>query len=110
MFDQNEVVLVPFPFSDLTGTKQRPALVISNDKVNKSEDRICCLITSNAPKDGVLVSSTALRQGSLPFKSWVKPQRIFTVSQRLIRKRICTVSNEFHEDILAKLAGYLKRL
>ncbi|MBI2565163.1 type II toxin-antitoxin system PemK/MazF family toxin [Candidatus Woesearchaeota archaeon] len=38
MYEQKDIVLVPFPYSDLTGSKQRPALIISNSKINKTED------------------------------------------------------------------------
>ena len=51
MYDQRDIVLVPFPYSDLTGSKQRPVLIISNNKINKTEDRICCLITTKPHKD-----------------------------------------------------------
>lgn len=30
MYDQRDIVLIPFPYSDLTGSKQRPALIVSN--------------------------------------------------------------------------------
>jgi len=46
MFEQGNVILIPFPYSDLTGSKKRPALIISNSNL-KGEDKICCLITSN---------------------------------------------------------------
>lgn len=36
MYNQREIILVPFPYSDLTSSKQRPALIISNSLVNKS--------------------------------------------------------------------------
>jgi len=36
MYDQGDIVLLPFPYSDLTGSKQRPALIISNEKFNKT--------------------------------------------------------------------------
>jgi len=35
IINQKEIVLLPFPFSDLEGTRVRPALVISNNELNK---------------------------------------------------------------------------
>ncbi len=32
---QRDIILIPFPFSDLAGSKVRPALVISNNAYNK---------------------------------------------------------------------------
>jgi len=42
-FVKGDVVVVPFPFSDLTGAKRRPALVLAE---LDGEDRILCQITS----------------------------------------------------------------
>jgi len=105
MYEQRDIILIPFPYSDLTGAKQRPALIISNEKINKTEDRICCLITSNKPKDGMHISQPT--SGRLPFKSWVKPHRIFTVNKKIIRKKLCTVQEEFHKRVIEELNQYL---
>lgn len=106
MYDQKDVVLIPFPYSDLTGAKQRPALIISNEKINSTQDRICCLITSNEPESGILV--TEFETGKLPFKSWAKPHRLFTIHEKIIRKKLCTVSDKFHERVISSINEYLK--
>lgn len=31
IYKQGEIVLVPFPYSDLSGSKRRPVLIVSND-------------------------------------------------------------------------------
>ena len=108
MYEQKDIVLLPFPYSDLTGAKQRPALIISNEKLNVTQDRICCLITSNQPNEGVLISTACFREGSLPFKSWVKPQRIFTIHEKIIKKKLCTITEGFHERIITEVNGYIK--
>src|SRR5438132_13678263 len=46
-FSQGDVVLVPFPFTDLSATKQRPALVLSPERLNKiRRDLVLAAITS----------------------------------------------------------------
>ena len=104
MYEQGEIVLIPFPYSDLTGAKQRPALIVSNRLINKSEDRICCLVTSNMSKDGVLVEEKYFSDSRLPFKSWVKPHRLFTVHEKIIKKRICIITEDFHNKIVGKIS------
>ena len=99
-FSQREIVLIPFPYSDLTGTKQRPALIISNNLLNKTQDRICCLITSNPTKEGSEIKQEHFEEGKLPFKSWIKPQRLFTIDERIIRKSLARISQKFHGEIL----------
>ena len=106
MYEQGEIVLIPFPYSDLTGIKKRPALIVSNKKLNNSDDRLCCLITSNKPKEGILINS--FQKGKLPFQSWVKPHRLFEVNKKIIAKPLCRVTKGFHKKVLAEIMGYIK--
>lgn len=108
MYNKRDIVLIPFPYSDLSGSKQRPALIISNEKINSTEDRICCLITSNPSKDGILIENKFMDNGKLIFRSWAKPYRLFTIHEGIIRKKICTINNEFHKRIIREINEYLK--
>ncbi len=109
MYEQKDIVLIPFPYSDLTGSKQRPALIISNSLVNKTEDRICCLITSQQPQGGLPIADNCFSEGKLPFKSWVKPYRLFTVHEKIIKKRLCAIAGSFHDKVVAKVNEYVVR-
>ena len=107
MYNQKDIVLIPFPYSDLTGSKQRPALIISNKRLNNSEDKICCLITSNEPIEGIQIINESFSEGKLPFKSWIKPSRLFTINSKIIKKKICTITNNFHEKIIQNINEYI---
>jgi len=107
-YSQRDIVLVPFPYSDLTGAKQRPALILSNGKLNRTEDRLCCLITSVRPMEGIALDKNSFEEGSLPFQSWVKPFRVFTIHERIIRKRLCTINKKFYEKVLSALLEYIE--
>jgi len=106
VFDQREVILIPFPYSDLTGAKKRPALIVSNDKLSLSEDRICCLITSNETKEGLLLDE--YEEGKLPLKSWVKPHRLFTVHKHIIIKKMCKIKPGLYKKIVRKISEYIE--
>ena len=108
MHDQRDVVLIPFPYSDLTGSKKRPALVISNSKLNKTEDRICCLVTSKIHDDDVVIKRTDFEDGKLPFKSSIKPHRIFTIDKRIVIRKLCTVNAEFHGRVVEEVNRYIE--
>ena len=105
IYEQRDIVLIPFPYSDLTGSKLRPALILSNQTLNTTEDRICCLITSNQPENGILINS--FEQGTLPFKSWIKPHRLFTINEKIIKKRLCRIHNTLHEKTIKYLNEYI---
>jgi len=108
MFDQRDVVLIPFPYSDLTLAKKRPALIISNEKINKMQDRICCLVTTKPHKEDLIISKDSFEEGDLPFKSFVKPHRIFTIHEDAIIKKLCRINDNLHNSVIKKLNEYLR--
>lgn len=110
MYDQKDIVLIPFPYSDLTDSKKRPAIIISNNKINKGQDRICCLVTTNKRKDDITIEKDSFDNGTLPFKSFVRSHRIFTIHEEIIIKKFCTINNKFHDKIIQKLNENLKIL
>ena len=110
MYEQKEIVLIPFPYSNLSAVKQRPAVIISNKNVNKTENRICCLITSNPSKEGMAIEDNCFSDGRLPFQSWVKPHRLLTIHKGIIRKKLGAINDNFHDDIIKRINEHLKRI
>jgi mRNA interferase MazF len=74
-FVKGDVVVVPFPFSDLSRAKRRPALVLAS---TRGGDLILCQITSRAVTDGyaVALDESDFRSGSLRKPSNVRPNRL----------------------------------
>ena len=108
MYNQKEIVLIPFPCSDLSLSKKRPALIISNEKINKIQDRICCLVTTKSHKNDLKIEKDSIEEGFLPFQSFIKPHRIFTIQQDIIIKKLCRIDNKLHNSVIKKLNEYLK--
>ncbi|MEK6872753.1 MAG: type II toxin-antitoxin system PemK/MazF family toxin [Nanoarchaeota archaeon] len=108
MFNQRDIVQIPFPYSDLTGFKKRPALIISNKKLN-GPDKVCCLVTSNPQENDLSISKSSFEQGNLPFKSFIRPHRIFTVHEKIIIKKLCTIEGRLHNIVVEKLNDFLKK-
>lgn len=77
------VVLVPFPFSDLSKSKLRPAVVLA--EVGRG-DRILCQITSNPYGDPLAISldTAAFAHGELRVTSYARPGKLFTASDELV--------------------------
>ncbi len=82
-FVKGDVVVVPFPFSDLTQAKRRPALVIS--KLD-GDDIILCQITSQNIKDSYAISidDKDFETGGLKQPSNVRPNRVFTADSHIV--------------------------
>jgi mRNA interferase MazF len=103
---RGDIVLVPFPFTDLTGQKRRPALVVSPDDFDP-EDLVVCAITSRVggrlPRWDLPLSAEDLVDGLLPRPSVIKAGKLFTIHQRLIVGRFSTVRPEKLADVLSLL-------
>jgi len=101
-FKQGDILIVPFPFSNLREIIQRPVLVLSNNNYNRnSRDIIICGITSNL-KDtqcSVLIDNTKLSQGQIPIRSRIKVDKLFTIEKGIIKKRIAKVNKKIFEEI-----------
>ena len=100
-FIKGDVVVVPFPFSDLTDNKKRPALVVAELTGN---DIIVCLITSQNAKDNYAISLTNsdFASGNLKQNSNIRPNRIFTADSNIILYRIGTLKTPKIEEIIKK--------
>ena len=82
-FAAGSVVLVPFPFSDLSRSKLRPAVVLAEAD---RDDLILCQVTSNPYADGaaVVLTSSDFLAGSLQRVSYARPGKLFTANTSLI--------------------------
>lgn len=102
-YRQGDIVLVSFPFTDLTSSKRRPALIISPESFNAAgEDLVLAAITSHITDDPNVVhlSGADFSEGWLPKKSIVKTTKLFTIHSSLIVKKVCTLTSEKTEEIL----------
>ena len=63
---QRDIVLVPVPFTDLTATKRRPVLVLSNDAYNRrAEDVVVAAVTSQLTREeyAIRISQGTCKKG-----------------------------------------------
>lgn len=110
-FNQREIILIPFPYSDLSQNKKRPAIILSNSGYNSNnEDVICCAITSNPRNyaNSVEIKTTDLDSGNLRYDSRVKPNKVFTLQQNLIIKKIGKLDISKSKEIVDKLKICIK--
>ncbi len=106
-FVKGDVVVVPFPFSDLTRAKRRPALVVARVS---DEDVILCQITSRDVRDGYALSlgDADFQEGGLKRPSNVRPNRIFTADTRLILYRIGGLKREKSGEVTEAIVRILR--
>ena len=93
-YRRGDIVLVPFPFTDLSSTKKRPALVA---------------ITSQ-PSDSHVVSLDEhdYVDGKLPRTSFVKVSKLFTTHPTLVLKKVCAIKPARLNVVLKELRRFFQ--
>jgi mRNA interferase MazF len=107
-FVKGDVVVLPFPFSDLTQAKRRPAIIIAE---LEGDDRILCQITSQHFQDAysVQISDTDFEEGSLKKVSNARPNRIFTADSKIILYRAGHLKADKVQNIIELIIKILKQ-
>ena len=106
-FVKGDVVVVPFPFSDLSQSKRRPALVIA---VLEGNDAILCQITSQTIKDtyAISIDDTDFASGSLKQPSNIRPNRLFTADTHIVLYRIGVIKKDKLNRVIEKVVEIIR--
>ena len=110
--NQQDLVWVKLPFSDLRQSKVRPALVVSNNSYNKSNpDVVVCAVTSKLKESeySVLIDDKDLSSGSLPIKSRVRADKILQIEKDLVIRPFAKLENKMFDNVVGKIADLVKR-
>lgn len=108
-FEAFDVVVVPFPFTDKTTTKRRPALVLSKAKpFNKfTAHSVLAMITSAEHSDWPLdVTIENIHAAGLPFASIVR-MKLFTLDDKLIIRKAGTLDKKDQSAVVNALQRLL---
>ena len=100
------VVLVQFPFSDLSSSKLRPAVVLAAVDRN---DWILCQITSNAYSDtrSIPITESDFSSGSLSRISYARPGKLFSANESIMRRVVGQLAGAKHQAILDAVIAIL---
>ena len=103
-YPQGDIVLLPYPYTDLSDTKQRPVVIISKDSINK-QNFIVAKITSVIRNDKLSfeIKPTDI-DAKLRRRSEVRTNEVFTVHKSLIIKKIAS----FNKEVLRQLTDKIK--
>ena len=91
-YEKWDIVLVPFPFTDLSAAKKRPGLIISPNQYNRDQDVIIAFVTSQL--------KIQHRMGDYKIKEWEKSN---LPKPSIIRMKFATID----KSIVIKTLGRL---
>lgn len=102
------IVVMPFPFSDLSGTKLRPAVVLTDAGQG---DWLLCQITSNpySDPDAIRLTGAELQKGALNAVSFARPLKLFTANENLIVKRVAILKSSAFKSIVTVTLDALRK-
>ncbi len=103
-----KIVLVLFPFSDLSQSKLRPAVVLADTGRN---DWILCQVTSQAYADSKAIEITTgdLSSGLLRKTSYARPGKLFTANSGITTKEVGELKPEKFEEIIRNIISILNQ-
>lgn len=106
-FIKGEVVVIPFPFSDLTQAKRRPALILTE---LEGDDLILCQITSQPIKDkyAIPTNDNDFETGGLKKPSNIRPNRIFTADAHFVLYRTGKLKTEKLREVIERVIEIIR--
>lgn len=105
LYQRGDIVAVLFPFTDISQSKKRPAIVISNDLVNQTGDYLLIQITSQVKADhlSIAIDHSDFIGRPLPLRSFVRIHKIFLLNESLISNRVTSIKPLFLKSLSTQL-------
>lgn len=106
-FMKGDVVIIPFPNSDLSMSKRRPALVVAD---LKGDDVILTQITTNYHADGYSISlrQSDFHSGGIDRDSSIRPNRLFTADSKRIFKTAGKISKQKTDEVINRIVQIIR--
>jgi mRNA interferase MazF len=107
--NQGDIVIIPFPFTDLSDKKIRPAVIVSNKKFNQLSNVLVAAISTKPGNNdfAITLETSDLKNGELNKSSFIRLQNLFVLEKRLIIKKVAQLSAKKQKVIKEQLIDYL---
>jgi mRNA interferase MazF len=92
-YKKGDILLVNFPFTNLSDTKKRPVLAIKDE--NEYGDVVCFQITSKQNQSNIVEITHRDTEETLKLKSFVKYDKCFTIDARIVDKKLTATTDKF---------------
>jgi mRNA interferase MazF len=105
-FKAGEIILISFPFTDLSNKKVRPAFVLRNQE---DQDLLIAPISTkvNTSRKDYKIESQDFLSQKLPIESYVRYRKVFTLNQKLVLKRLPGLTAQAMNNIQSKLVNFI---
>ncbi len=106
-FIKDDIVVIPFLFSNLSGSKRRPAYVITKLPGN---DILLCQITSKTSSDkfSIPLSLKDFSSGTLLVESTIRIAKLFTADKSIIKRKAGSTNNIISTRFVDAIVALIK--
>lgn len=106
-FVKGDIVVIPFPFTDLRSSKKRPAVVLADIK---GSDYFMLQVTSKNVRDSYAIPLTGndFQYGSLQRDSNIRPNKIFTLDGNLVLYKIGHLTKAKIDECVQKVCSIIE--
>ncbi len=105
--EKGDVIVTKYPFTDLSNSKKRPALVITSLENNK-DIIICAISSSKHNKNNIKLIDKDFERGKLNHASFINPEKLLTIDLGLISYKIGSLKKEKINFIIRKIINIIK--
>jgi mRNA interferase MazF len=102
---RGEVVVVPFPYSDLSQSKNRPALILID--LPGADSVLAAITSTGSDPNAIALDAQDFTSGSLPHASYIHPAKLFTFQKSLIHRVVGTVTEMKRKQVVTKIVSLL---
>ena len=105
---KGDIVVLPFPFSDLSGFKSRPAVIVAD---MQGDDVVLCQITGTQRDDDYTIHLDDYNfiHGNLQGESLIRANKIFTIDKRIIFYKVGMLKDEKLKEVKNKIVDLIRR-
>ena len=106
---KGDVVLFPFPYTDLSDRKLRPCLVLSEEI---GEDIMLCQITSQRlrkDKHSIELKQADTTDGTLMIDSYIRANMVFTAAKAQIHRKLCKVRDDKYGQVTKMITAIIEK-
>lgn len=107
-FAIRQVIIFPFPYSDFSAQKLRPALLLAD--VGRG-DWVLCQITSNAnaDKNAIMLTDTDFREGGLQRISYARASKLFTANENIFQRSAGIITQNCYAKVIQTAVDLLQK-
>lgn len=100
-----DIILIPFPFTDMSGAKKRPALVLASVEKNL----IVVMLTSQIRKRKHEIPITNWQKAGLIRETVIRVDRIYTIDFSLVNQKVGSLEKEDFKNVKKAVVKIIAR-